>query len=117
MFKINETRIVEPIQIQIARVDNIVSLIRTQSGRTIADKRGWKYQDTVFYWGTIPEDQLQFLLPLNEFTITFDDISGEVTANAIRKKFVGQKQRFLKDGQVFYANFGLEVIFTDVYNE
>lgn len=117
MFKINGTKIVEPIQLEMARTDNIVSMVTTQTGRIIADKRGWKYADTVLRWGTIPEPQLQYLLPLGEFDLTFDDIDGEKTIKAIRRQFTGQKQRFLKDGQVFYANFGMEVIFPDVYNE
>jgi len=117
LFKIDDVQIVEPIQLQVTRVDNIVSQIATQSGRIIADIRGWKYADTTLYWGTIPETQLQYLLPLNEFTMTFDDIDGEKTVNVIRKGFTGQKQRFTVDGAAFYANFGLEVMFPDVYNE
>lgn len=117
MFKINGNQMVEPIQLQITRVDNIVSMLATQSGRVIADKRGWKYADTVLSWGTIPETQLLYILGLSEFDLTFDDIDGEKTVKAIRRGFTGQKQRFTKDGAVFYANFGLEVIFPDVYNE
>lgn len=116
MFEINGTIIVEPIQLQMARADNIVSQLTTQSGRTIADIRGWKYADTVLAWGTIPEGQLQFLLTLKEFDLTFDDFDGVKTIKAIRKSFAGQKQRFLKDGKAFYANFGLEVMFPDVYD-
>lgn len=116
MFEINGIKIVEPIQLEMARVDNIVSMLQTQSGRTVADIRGWKYADTVLAWGTIPEAQLQYLIKLNEFEMTFDDIDGLKTIKALRKSFKGQKQRFLKDGKVFYANFGLEVIFPDVYN-
>lgn len=116
MFKINGVTIVEPIKLEMARVDNIVSSLQTQSGRTIADIRGWKYADTSLNWGTIPESQLQYLLPLNEFDLTFDDFDGIKTIKAIRKSFVGQKQRFLVDNKVFYAKFGLEVMFPDVYD-
>ena len=100
---------------------NIVSEIKTCTGKCLADISGWKYEDTTLSWDTLFESDLQALLletnPVNGiFTLTFNDTeSGTMTINAFRRKRVTTKTRHKKNGNVIWKDVQLEISFPDVY--
>lgn len=88
------------------------------TGKTIADRIGWKYADMSLQWDTLPQSQLAILLSLTgEFTITFIDENGSsVTENVIRKGTGMTGTRFTDDsGDAIWKGVTISISFLDVH--
>lgn len=117
---INNKQVPYPNDFQMKKVPNKVASITTMSGKTISDINGWKYDDTTLQWGTLLETDLTNLLDAisdNEFNITFVDIDGDHTVNAVLESRVNTKTRFKENGNVVWKDIQVVISFPDCYQE
>lgn len=115
---INNKQIPYPNDFQMKKTPNKVGTITTMSGKTISDVNGWKYANTTMQWDTLLETDLQNLLTAisdNEFQITFADIDGNHTVNAVLESRVNTKTRFRDNGNIVWKDINIEVSFPDCY--
>lgn len=115
---INNKQIPYPNGFQMKMVPNKVASITTMSGKTLSDINGWKYDNTTLQWDTLLETDLTNLLDAisdNEFSITFIDIDGSHTVNAVLESRVNTKTRFKENGNVVWKDIRVEISFPDCY--
>lgn len=108
-----------PNDFQMKRILNKVGTITTLSGKQISDFNGYKYADTTLQWDTLLDTDLQNLLHALEdweFSITFSDIDGAHTYNAIPESRVSTKSRFKHNGNIVWKDIQLTVSFPDCYS-
>ena len=92
--------------------------ITTCTGKTIADKIGWKFADLALEWGGLPQDQLSVLANMpQQATLTFKAPDGKIyTEDIIRSTVVGAEHRWTNKGVTWWMSVTLEVKFLNVHN-
>lgn len=93
--------------------------IVTCTGKTIADRIGWKYADITLDWGSLPQDQIDALLALNgqETTLTFTDVDGTtVTESVIPSTHSMTATRALRFGVPVWKDIQTELRFINVHH-
>lgn len=92
--------------------------ITTCTGKTIADKIGWKFADLSLEWGGLPQDQLAVLANMpQQATMTFKAEDGKTyTEDIIRTSVAGAEHRWTDNGVVWWLSVALEVKFINVHN-
>lgn len=92
--------------------------ITTCTGKTIADKIGWKFADLSLEWGGLPQDQLRVLANMpQQATMTFKAEDGKTyTEDIIRTSVAGAEHRWTDNGVVWWLSVALEVKFINVHN-
>lgn len=118
MFQINGKGFTRPDNFVMKRKPHLAAQLKTLSGRTIGDIRGWKYEDATLKWGCLPESAVEELLvqTAGGFTIRFDDLDGEREANAVCTSFGASKAFAVKNSAAVYTDFEMEVEFIDVFH-
>lgn len=107
-----------PNDFQMQKTPNKVASLTTLSGKTICDINGWKYENTKLKWDTLLETDLQNLLSSisgNEFQLTFTDIDGPQTVNAVLESRINTKTRYKHNGAIVWKDVEVEVSFPDCY--
>lgn len=92
--------------------------ITTCSGKTIADRIGWKYADMTMEWGTLPQDQLAILLAMDGTdTLAFTDVDGTSASEDVfplSNVWIGT--RYLgEDGQPLWRDVKMTIRFVNVH--
>ena len=116
---INGKSIPYPNDFKMTKVPRIVSEIETMNGTTIADIDGWKYDETTLQWDTLLDDDLQNLLDAistNIFSITFEDIDGQHTVQAILMGRTNVKTPLFKDGNLIWSDIQISLSFPECYS-
>lgn len=116
---INDEVLPYPNDFQMKKVPNIVNEMVTLSGKTIADVNGWKYDDTTLKWDTLLDQDLQRLLSaisVFQFEVTFSDISGTKTVEAILKNRTNVKTPMFHNGTTVWKDVAVTLSFPDCYH-
>lgn len=116
-IKIDTDDVIAPNDLELRREDVYAAEYTSCTGKTIADKIGWKYADATLEWDTLPEAQLAILAGIDgEFTLEFTDSDGTHTETAIRLGFRNTATRFTDDsGDAVWRNIEMEVAFINVH--
>lgn len=121
---INGVQYPHPIDFAMQKTPNIVSTIKTMSGKSISDVNGWKYDDVQLKWEWISETVLRSLLSATAdgeiFTFGFcDPETGALkTVNAYRTSSTCMETRSLDtSGNAVWKNIQIEFSFPDCYQE
>lgn len=97
--------------------DVVTSEILTMSGRTIADRLGWKYADMTLSWQALPESMVQILTGINgQTTMTFDDAEhSTITEDIIRTSVVGMRHRYTQEGVTYWKEVTCDIRFVNTH--
>lgn len=114
----NTYNINRPEEFKLKIEDVYAAEITTCTGKTIADKIGWKFADLSLEWGGLPQDQLAVLANMpQQATMTFKAEDGETyTEDIIRTSVAGAEHRWTDNGVVWWLSVALEVKFINVHN-
>lgn len=116
---VNGIQIFRPNEMPIAREDVYAGEYTTCTGRTIADRIGWKYSDMDLQWDTLTDAMLTALINLRgAFEITFTDFDGSHTETVIRDDFTSTPTRLTSyDGTSVWKNVAMKVRFLNVHTD
>lgn len=115
---INGYSVPYPNDFTMKKVPRIVSEIETLNGTIIADVDGWKYAETTLQWDTLLDADLQNLLAAisaNIFPITFKDIDGTKTVQAILTEQTNVKTPLFKDGVLIWSDIQVGLAFPECF--
>lgn len=118
-IKINGTDILRPSDFSPQREDLYAAEITTCTGKTIADRIGWKYSDMTMEWDMLPQKQLEVLLSMQgECEVTFTDADGiSHTERIVRSSAVSTVTRSTgADGHPVWSDVKVEVRFLDAHD-
>lgn len=115
---INNVEIFRPNEFTPEREDVYAGEYMTCTGKTVADRIGWKYSDTTLEWDILSNSMMTTLLALpGSFDITFDDSDGSHTETVIKTGFANTATRFTNDlGQAIWKDVKLGIKFIDAHN-
>ena len=115
---INGTAITKPPAFTLEREDIYSAEYTSMSGKTIADKVGWKYADIELEWDALAQTDVATLIGLTgQFTLGFHDESNNyVTENCIRISSVALPMRYQYRGAYWWKNPKVTVRFIDAHN-
>lgn len=119
MIKINDTDILRPNDFSPHREDIYAAEITTCTGKTIADRIGWRYADMTLEWDMLPQESLELLLDMTgECSITFTDADGVLrTESIVRTSAVTTSTRTRTHaGSPVWKDVRVEVRFLDAHN-
>lgn len=115
---INGKFIPYPNDFTMKKVPRIVSEIETMNGTIIGDVAGWRYDETTLQWDTLLDSDLQNLLEAvadPSFPITFEDIDGDRTVNAVLRGRVNTKTPLFYNGDTIWRDIQVTLSFPEVY--
>jgi hypothetical protein len=101
------------------REDIYAAEITTCTGKTIADRIGWRYADMTLEWDMLPQESLDLLLSMTgECSITFTDADGTVhTESIVRASAVMTSTRTVTaGGSPVWKDVRVEVKFINAHN-
>ena len=107
-----------PTELNLKMDDVYAGEYTTCTGRTIADRIGWKFSDLTIEWDALPQDQMTVLAQMPQTaSMTFKGPDGVTyTEDIIRTSFVGFEHRWTHGGVVLWKSVKLEVSFLNVHN-
>lgn len=116
---IDGTQIYRPNGFSPERQDIYAAEITTCTGKTIADRVGWKYSDMTWEWDGIPQEQVDALLAMKgAVSLQFDDADGEThTETIIPISKVTTATRITIGGKPHWNNVKVAVRFLDSHTE
>ena len=118
-ININGYSIPYPNSFSMKKVPRIVCEMETLDGSIVADVAGWRYDDTTLQWDTLLDADLRnLLLALDAsaaFPITFNDIDGERTVNAIYRGRSNVKTPMFHNGVTVWKDIQVELTFPDAH--
>ena len=87
------------------------------TGKLIADRIGWKYDDMTLEWDALSQSDVEILIGLTGIeTLTFDDVDGNHTENIIRASAVSLKNRNTINGVTYWRDVSVDIKFIDTHN-
>ena len=117
-IKINSSDVYMPNGFAPQREHVYAAEITTCTGKTIADRIGWKYADMTLEWGTLPQDQLSVLLAMDGTDeIKFEDVDGTVVTEDIfplSQVWIGTRH-IGEDGNPLWKDVKLTIRFVNVH--
>lgn len=116
---INGVKMFAPNDFTLERSDVYAGEITTCTGKTIADRIGWKYADMSLNWDYLPQEYLETILNLSGvFTITFENEEGvQFTEQCIRKGSTMTGTRFTDNaGNMMWKGVQFDISFINVHN-
>lgn len=116
-IKINNVEIFRPNDFEISREDVYAAEYTTCTGKTIADRIGWKYADMELSWDMLTDQMLATLSSMTVGTLKFTDSDGEHTESIMRLGFNNTPTRFTKNGAAIWKNVSVNVRFLDVHTD
>ena len=116
---INGEQIPRPPKFSPAREDIYKGDYVTCTGKTIADKIGWKYSDMSLEWDALPQQMVDVLVNMSGVnTIVFDDLDGElVSEQIVRTSAVALRHRYTLGGVVIWKKVKVEIKFIGSHTE
>lgn len=114
---INGTQIRKPEVFNVQVTDVYEGEYTTCTGKLIADRIGWKYEDMNITWGALPQESVDALIAMDgTATITFDDQTGAtVTELCRRNSVVGLRHRYTINGTVWWKDVTLTLTFLNTH--
>lgn len=116
---INGTQINKPPKFTPQKTDIFASEYTTCSGKTIADRIGWKYDDMTLEWDALPQSMVDVLVAMDAggvSTIVFDTMGGlTVQENIIRASTVALRHRQTISGVTYWKNVKVTIRFIDAH--
>ena len=116
---INGEQIPRPPKFSPAREDIYKGNYVTCTGKTIADRIGWKYSDMSLEWDGLPQQAVDVLVNMSGVnTIVFDDLDGEIVEEQIvRSSAVALRHRYTFGGVVIWKKVKVEIKFIGSHTE
>lgn len=116
---INGEQIPRPPKFSPAREDIYKGNYVTCTGKTIADRIGWKYSDMSLEWDGLPQQAVDVLVNMHGVnTIVFDDLDGEIVEEQIvRSSAVALRHRYTLGGVVIWKKVKVEIKFIGSHTE
>ena len=116
---INGEQIPRPPKFSPAREDIYKGDYVTCTGKTIADKIGWKYSDMSLEWDALPQQMVDVLVNMSGVnTIVFDDLDGElVEEQIVRTSAVALRHRYTQGGVTIWKKVKVEIKFIGSHTE
>lgn len=115
---IGSTQIYRPREFKPKRVDVYAGQYTTCTGKTIADKIGWKYDDLELSWEALPESMVLALAGISgAVTMAFDDVDGAKSETVIRTSAVQMRHRDTIGGVTYWRDVSVGVSFINVHND
>ena len=116
---INGEQIPRPPKFSPAREDIYKGDYVTCTGKTIADKIGWKYADMSLEWDALPQQMVDVLVNMSGVnTIVFDDLDGElVSEQVVRTSAVALRHRYTHGGVTIWKKVKVEIKFIGSHTE
>ncbi len=111
--------IFRPSEFELAKEDVYAAEYTTCTGKTIADRIGWKYSDMEIGWDTLPNDALTFLNGINGIaTLTFTDLDGSHSEQFVRSGYSNIPTRLTyADGSAIWQSVKFSMRFLNVHND
>ena len=108
-----------PNSFELKREDVYAAEYTTCTGKTIADKIGWKYSDMTMKWDILTNEMLAALTALaGETALQFRDSDGTHTERIIRRGFSNTPTRITgPEGTALWTNIEMEVSFINTHTE
>ena len=116
---INGEQIPRPPKFSPTRSDIYKGDYVTCTGKTIADKIGWKYADMSLEWDALPQQMVDVLVAMSGVnTIVFDDLDGElVSEQIVRTSAVALRHRYTHGGVTIWKKVKVEIKFIGSHTE
>lgn len=116
---INGEQIPRPPKFSPAREDIYKGDYVTCTGKTIADKVGWKYSDMSLEWDALPQQMVDVLVNMSGVnTVVFDDLDGElVSEQIVRTSAVALRHRYTQGGVTIWKKVKVEIKFIGSHTE
>lgn len=117
-IKIDNKDVFRPNDFTPEREDVYAGEYTTCTGKTVADRIGWKYSDMSLEWDMLTDGMMSDILSLPaSFDITFDDSDGSHTETVIKTGFANTATRFTNNlGNVIWKDVKLGVRFINTHN-
>ena len=108
-----------PNNFELKREDVYAAEYTTCTGKTIADKIGWKYSDMTMKWDILTNEMLATLTALaGETALQFRDSDGTHTERIIRRGFSNTPTRTTgPEGTALWTNIEMDVSFINTHTE
>lgn len=115
---INNVEIFRPNDFTPEREDLYAGEYTTCTGKTVADRIGWKFSDITLEWDMLTDDMMSAITSLpGSFDITFTDSDGSHTETVIKTGFANTATRFTNDfGNVIWKDVKLGISFISAHN-
>ena len=115
---INNVEIFRPNDFTPEREDVYAGEYTTCTGKTVADRIGWKFSDMSLEWDMLTADMMSTITSLpGSFDITFTDSDGSHTATVIKTGFANTATRLTDNfNNVIWKNVKLNISFIDAHN-
>lgn len=116
-ININGTEIYRPNEFDVKREDVYAGEYVSLTGKTIADRIGWKYSDMTLKWDALTDAMLQALISLEgSFPISFEDSDGQHTEQVIRRGFANTPTRLTgPNGAKIWTGLEMEISFLNTH--
>lgn len=116
---INGEQIPRPPKFSSTRSDIYKGDYVTCTGKTIADKIGWKYADMSLEWDALPQQMVDVLVNMSGVnTIVFDDLDGElVEEQIVRTSAVALRHRYTQGGVTIWKKVKVDIKFIGSHTE
>ena len=117
-ININGTEIYRPNGLDVKREDVYAGEYVSLTGKTIADRIGWKFSDIDLQWDALKQSDIDKLIGLTSVgALAFDDADGNHIENVIRASAVSLRNRNTVDGVTWWRNVSVQLKFIDTHNE
>lgn len=116
-ININGTEVYRPNEFDVKREDVYAGEYVSLTGKTIADRIGWKYSDMTLKWDALTDAMLQALISLEgSFSISFEDSDGQHTEQVIRRGFTNTPTRLTgPNGAKIWTGLEMEISFLNTH--
>ena len=114
---INNEQVFRPPAFSPKKEDVYKGQYTTCTGRTIADKIGWKFSDMELSWQALPQQMVDILVNMTGInTIVFDDLDGELCQESIiRTSAVATRCRHTQGGVTIWKDVKVSIKFIDTH--
>lgn len=112
-IKINSESIRRPPGFAPEREDIYRGDYVTCTGKTIADRIGWKYSDMSLEWDALPQSMVDVLVGMSgACTLEFDDADGEIhEEQVVRTSIVALRHKYTQGGVTIWKNVKTQIMF------
>ena len=116
---INGEQIPRPPKFSPTREDIYKGEYTTCTGKTIADRIGWRYSDMTLEWDALPQQAVDVLVNMSGVnTIVFDDLDGElVEEQVVRASAVALRHRYTHGGVTIWKKVKVNIRFIGSHTE
>ena len=89
------------------------------TGKRLGDRIGWRYSSMTLKWDMLPQQMVDVLIDMRgEDTIQFDDLSGEIVEEKIRRtSIVALRHRHTLRGETIWKDVEVEIEFIGSHTE